>query len=82
LNWIAVMGAMGDASAKFVEPDCQPPEAPRDAAAEYEAAHIPGAAFMNLAELRDTDADLPMTRTSVATERILAEDDVAALFVQ
>ena len=25
-------------------------------------------------------ADLPMTRTSVATERILAEDDVAALF--
>jgi uncharacterized Zn finger protein len=25
-------------------------------------------------------ADLPMTRTGVATERILAEDDVAALF--
>jgi aromatic ring-opening dioxygenase catalytic subunit (LigB family) len=31
LNWIAMMGAMGDAPAKFVEPDCQPPEAPRDA---------------------------------------------------
>jgi thiosulfate/3-mercaptopyruvate sulfurtransferase len=31
----------------------------RDAAAEYEAAHIPGAVFMNLAELRDTDSDLP-----------------------
>src|ERR1700738_3048966 len=28
----------------------------------------------------NADADLPMTRTSVATERILAEDDVAALF--
>ena len=28
----------------------------------------------------NADADLPMTRTSVATERILAENDVAALF--
>ena len=28
----------------------------------------------------NADADLPMTRNSVATERILAEDDVAALF--
>lgn len=37
-----------------------PGEAPRDAAAEYEAAHIPGAVFMNLADLRDTDSDLPM----------------------
>ncbi|MEG8020319.1 sulfurtransferase [Sphingomonas aerolata] len=31
----------------------------RDAAADYAAAHIPGAVFMNLAELRDTDSDLP-----------------------
>jgi thiosulfate/3-mercaptopyruvate sulfurtransferase len=31
----------------------------RDAAAEFEAAHIPGAVFMNLSELRDTDSDLP-----------------------
>ncbi|MEH3158965.1 MAG: 3-mercaptopyruvate sulfurtransferase [Sphingomonas taxi] len=37
-----------------------PGEAPRDAAVEYEAAHIPGAVFMNLGELRDTDSDLPM----------------------
>ena len=37
-----------------------PGEAPRDAAADYEAAHIPGAVFMNLGELRDTDSDLPM----------------------
>ncbi len=37
-----------------------PGEAPRDAAAEYEAAHIPGAVFMDLAELRDTASDLPM----------------------
>lgn len=37
-----------------------PGEAPRDAAAEYETAHIPGAVFMDLAELRDTASDLPM----------------------
>jgi thiosulfate/3-mercaptopyruvate sulfurtransferase len=37
-----------------------PGEAPRDAAAEYEAAHIPGAVFMDLGELRDTTSDLPM----------------------
>jgi len=43
-----------------------PGEAPRDAAAEYEAAHIPGAVFMDLAELRDTGADLPMMMPSAA----------------
>ena len=32
----------------------------RDAASEYEAAHIPGAVFMDLAELADTSVDLPM----------------------
>ena len=32
----------------------------RDPAAEYEREHIPGAVFMNLGELRDTDSDLPM----------------------
>lgn len=31
----------------------------RDAAAEYEAAHIPGAVFMDLAEIADTSSDLP-----------------------
>ncbi len=36
----------------------------RDAAAEFEAAHIPGAVFLNLAELRDTDSDLPNTLPS------------------
>ena len=33
----------------------------RDPAAEYEQGHIPGAVFMNLGELRDTDSALPMT---------------------
>ena len=32
----------------------------RDAAADYEREHIPGAVFMNLGELRNTDSDLPM----------------------
>ena len=32
----------------------------RDPAAEYEAAHIPGAVFMDLAEIVDTASDLPM----------------------
>ncbi|WP_242139802.1 3-mercaptopyruvate sulfurtransferase [Sphingomonas sp. TREG-RG-20F-R18-01] len=31
----------------------------RDAAAEYEAAHIPGAVFMDLGEIADTSSDLP-----------------------
>jgi thiosulfate/3-mercaptopyruvate sulfurtransferase len=32
----------------------------RDAAAEYESAHIPGSVFMDLAGLADTTGDLPM----------------------
>lgn len=35
------------------------PDAGRDARAEYGYEHIPGAAFMDLAELRDTSTDLP-----------------------
>ena len=31
----------------------------RDARSEYEAAHIPGAVFLDLATLKDTDSDLP-----------------------
>lgn len=31
LNWIALLGALGGRAATFVEPDAQPPEAPRDA---------------------------------------------------
>lgn len=35
------------------------PEMGRDPAVEYAAAHIPGAVFMNLGELRDTSSPLP-----------------------
>lgn len=37
------------------------PELARDAAAEYAAAHIPGARFLNLAALRDDTSPLPST---------------------
>ena len=33
----------------------------RDARAEFESGHIPGAVFLDLAELRDTDTPLPNT---------------------
>ena len=35
-------------------------DAARKPAAEYEAAHIPGAVFLDLAEIVDTSSDLPM----------------------
>ncbi len=36
------------------------PTEPRDPRAEFEAAHIPGAVFLDLAEIAATDTDLPM----------------------
>ena len=36
----------------------------RDAAAEHEAGHIPGAVFMDLADLADPNSELPMTLPS------------------
>jgi thiosulfate/3-mercaptopyruvate sulfurtransferase len=36
------------------------PGEPRNARAEYDAAHIPGAVFLDLAEIAATDTDLPM----------------------
>jgi len=38
----------------------QPGETARDARAEYEAGHVPGAVFLDLGELADTTTDLPM----------------------
>ena len=38
-----------------------PGEPPRDAAAEFDAAHIPGAVFMDLAAFADPDSSLPST---------------------
>ncbi len=39
-------------------------DAGRNARAEYEAAHIPGAVFMDLEEIADTSSDLPFTLPS------------------
>lgn len=57
-EWLA--GELEANDLRIVDATLLDPSLGRDAAAEYEAAHIPGAVFMNLAELRDTDSDLPM----------------------
>ncbi|MDQ2892663.1 MAG: 3-mercaptopyruvate sulfurtransferase [Pseudomonadota bacterium] len=57
-EWLA--GELAASDLRIVDATHLDPSLGRDPAAEYEAAHIPGAVFMNLAELRDTDNDLPM----------------------
>ena len=57
-EWLA--SELGATDLRIVDATYLAADAGRDAAAEYEAAHIPGAVFMNLGELRDTDTDLPM----------------------
>lgn len=57
-EWLA--NELGASDLRIVDATFVDAASGRDAAAEYEAAHIPGAVFMNLAELRDTDSDLPM----------------------
>ena len=57
-EWLA--GELGANDLRIVDATYLDPGLGRDAAAEYESAHIPGAVFMNLAELRDVDTDLPM----------------------
>ncbi len=57
-EWLA--SELGATDLRIVDATYLAPDAGRDAAADYEAAHIPGAVFMNLGELRDTDTDLPM----------------------
>jgi thiosulfate/3-mercaptopyruvate sulfurtransferase len=61
-EWLA--NEMGASDLRIVDATYVDAASGRDAAAEYEAAHIPGAVFMNLAELRDTDSDLPMMMPS------------------
>jgi len=56
-EWLA--GELGASDLRIVDATYVDASLGRDPAAEYEAAHIPGAVFMNLADLRDTDTDLP-----------------------
>ena len=58
-DWLAEN--MGASDLRIVDASYFLPEMGRDAAAEYEAQHIPGAVFLNLAELADTTSPLPNT---------------------
>jgi thiosulfate/3-mercaptopyruvate sulfurtransferase len=57
-EWLA--GELGASDLRVVDATYFLPSDGKDAAAAYEAAHIPSAVFMDLAELADTSTDLPM----------------------
>ena len=60
-DWLA--GEMGASDLLIVDASWHL-ETGRDPSAEYEAGHIPGAVFMDLADLADPDDELPMTLPS------------------
>ena len=57
-EWLA--GEQGASDLRIVDATYFLPEHGRQAQAEYEAAHIPGAVFMDLGDIADTSSDLPM----------------------
>ncbi|VVT25012.1 Sulfurtransferase [Sphingomonas sp. EC-HK361] len=57
-EWLA--GELGANDLRVVDASWFLPEHKRSGAAEHEAAHIPGAVFMDLGEIVDTSSDLPM----------------------
>ncbi len=61
-EWLA--NEMGASDLRIVDATRHLPEAGRDALAEYQTAHIPGAVFMNLAELVDNAAAVENTLPS------------------
>lgn len=64
-EWLA--NEMGASDLRIVDATLHLPAAGRDAAAEYQAGHIRGAAFMNLAEL--VDAAAPVENTMPSAEK-------------
>lgn len=58
-DWLAEN--IGASDLRIVDATYFLPEVGRDAAAEYEAQHIPGAVFLNLGELVDSASPLPNT---------------------
>jgi len=56
-DWLA--NEMGACDLRIVDASSHLPTAGRDARAEYEAGHIPGAVFMNLAGLIDAESEVP-----------------------
>ena len=61
-DWLA--GELGASDLRVVDASWHLPDAGRDAAAEYAAGHIPGAVFLNLAELVDSASPLDNTLPS------------------
>lgn len=61
-EWLA--GEMGASDLRIVDASRHLPDARRDARAEYEAAHIPGAVFMDLGDLVDSAAPVENTLPS------------------
>jgi thiosulfate/3-mercaptopyruvate sulfurtransferase len=58
-EWLAK--ELGASDLRVVDASWHLPGSGRDAAAEYEAGHIPGAVFMDLRELVDSNSSLPNT---------------------
>lgn len=56
-EWLAA--ELGARDLRIADATLLDPALGRDAPAEFEAGHIPGAVFLDLAELRDTDSPLP-----------------------
>lgn len=63
-EWLAA--EMGASDLRIVDASKHLPETGRDAQAEYLAAHIPGAVFMDLGDLVDSDAPVENTLPSAA----------------
>jgi thiosulfate/3-mercaptopyruvate sulfurtransferase len=63
-EWLA--GELGASDLRVVDASMFLPEHHRDARAEFEGGHIPGAIFLDLDELRDLDSDLPAMLPSAA----------------
>ena len=61
-EWLAT--EQGAADLRIVDASLFLPDHHRDARTEFEAAHIPGAIFLDLDELRDVDSSLPYTLPS------------------
>jgi thiosulfate/3-mercaptopyruvate sulfurtransferase len=63
-DWLA--GELGARDLRIADATLLDPALGRDAAAEFASGHIPGAVFLDLAELRDTGSPLPNTLPSAA----------------
>ena len=88
-EWLA--GELGARDLKVLDASWHLPSTKREAAAEFEAGHIPGARFLDLAQLADRTSPLPNTlptdaqfaeRTAAlgvsSSDRVVLYDDSSA----